>query len=83
MRSQSHLSHMCEMRSQSHLSSICDLNRTEAQHQTEHENFHPKEIVEIHGGTLQFNNRAIAAKVMAMECLFQNPECRGDACQNE
>ncbi len=51
--------------------------------QTEHGNFHPKEIVEIHGGALQCTDRAIAAKVMAMECVFQNPECREDGCRNE
>ena len=51
--------------------------------QTEHGNFHPKEIVEIHGGALQRTDQAITAKVMAMECFFQNPECRGDGCRNE
>jgi hypothetical protein len=51
--------------------------------QTEHGNFHPKEIVEIHGGAVQCTNQAIAAKVMAMEWFFQNPECRGDGCRNE
>ncbi len=33
MRSQSHLSRMCEMRSQLHLSSLCDLNRTKPNNQ--------------------------------------------------
>jgi hypothetical protein len=51
--------------------------------QTEHGNFHSKEIVEIHGGALQCTDQAIAAKVMAMEWFFQYPECRGDGCRNE
>jgi hypothetical protein len=44
--------------------------------QTEHGNFHPKEIIEIHCGARQYTNQAIAAKVMAMEWFFQNLECR-------
>jgi hypothetical protein len=37
-----------------------------------------QQIVEIHCCALICNNLAIAAKVMAMEGFFQNPECRGD-----
>jgi hypothetical protein len=54
---------------------------------TERASFHPKElkqqIVEIHCCALICNNLAIAAKVMAMEGFFQNPECRGDSCPDE
>jgi hypothetical protein len=49
--------------------------------QTLHGHFHPKEIVEIHGGALQCTDQAITAKVMAMEWFCQNLEWRGGGCQ--
>jgi hypothetical protein len=42
-----------------------------------------QQIVEIHCCALICTNLGIAAKVMAMEGFFQNPECREDGCPDE